>query len=41
MIATAIFNVDNSTITFDFEDYIKTELGLNLTDQSKKEGKLI
>lgn len=39
MLATAIFNVNNSAITFDFEDYIKNELGLNLTEQSKKEGK--
>lgn len=40
MLATAIFNVNNSAIHFDFEDYIKNELNLNLSDQIKKEGKI-
>lgn len=40
MLASPLFSVNQTNITFDFEEFIKNELGLKLDDQVKKEGKL-
>lgn len=39
MLEAPIFNVNYNNLTFDFEEYIKNELGLNLEENVKKEGK--
>lgn len=39
MLESPIFNVNYNNLTFDFEEYIKNELGLNLEENVKKEGK--
>lgn len=36
----AIFLNDHRHLTFDFEEYIKKELGLDLDNENKKEGQL-
>ncbi|KAI8642544.1 hypothetical protein BD408DRAFT_387124 [Parasitella parasitica] len=37
MLAAPIFTVDHSRLTFDFEEFIKNELGLKLDNQTKRE----
>lgn len=39
MLASPIFTVNHSGLTFDFEEFIKNELGLKLDNQTKREGK--
>jgi hypothetical protein len=38
MLASPIFNVQHTGISFDFEEFIKSELGLKLDENLKKEG---
>lgn len=39
MLESPIFNVNHAGLTFDFEEFIKNELGLKLDNQTKREGK--
>lgn len=39
MLASPIFTVNHSGLTFDFEEFIKNELGLKLDNQTKREGR--
>jgi cleavage and polyadenylation specificity factor subunit 4 len=41
MLESPIFNINQTNLTFDFEEFIKTELGLKLDNQTKREGKLL
>jgi hypothetical protein len=41
MLASPIFNVNHTGITFDFEEFIKNELGLKLDNQTKREGNFL
>lgn len=38
MLVSPIFNVNHKELTFDFEEFIKNELGLKLDNQTKREG---
>ena len=38
MLAPPIFSLEHKNLNFDFEDYIKNELGLDLNNQNKREG---
>lgn len=38
MLAPPIFQTNYEHISFDFEEFIKNELGLDLNNQNKKEG---
>lgn len=40
MLVSPIFNVNHTELTFDFEEFIKNELGLKLDNQTKREGKI-
>lgn len=40
MLVSPIFNVNHTELTFDFEEFIKNELGLKLDNQTKREGTL-
>lgn len=40
MLRSPIFNINHSGLTFDFEEFIKNELGLKLDNQVKREGNL-
>jgi hypothetical protein len=39
MLESPIFNINQTNLTFDFEEFIKNELGLKLDNQTKREGK--
>jgi hypothetical protein len=39
MLESPIFNISHTGLTFDFEEFIKSELGLKLDNQIKREGK--
>lgn len=41
MLESPIFAINQSNLTFDFEEYIKNELGLKLDNQTKREGTLM
>jgi hypothetical protein len=38
MLESPIFNINHTGLTFDFEEFIKNELGLKLDSQTKREG---
>lgn len=39
MLAPPLFNPNHKDLTFDFEDFIRRELGLDLSSEAKKPGK--